>query len=121
MSVLTSDLKVAVKDIGAELHKLDVAYTTRKSQLTGLLEQHIVAHQQAAAAHAAEIAAAQAVLQKAEAKSGTDAATQAAVFALTGASKFETFLSKYVYRWPTLFGSMGVGIAAALKFGLIKL
>lgn len=120
MSV-ASTVETAVQDVAGELSRLETVYQQRKTQLVGVIQTHIADHQKQAAAHAAEIAAAQAVLAKAVPQA-SPTADQAAAFVLTApswAQRVVNFVGRN-WRYVVLTGIVG-GVAFGLHAGLVKL
>lgn len=116
---IASTAEVVITDVESELSRLETVYQTRKGQLVSVVQSHIADHQKQAAAHAAEIAAAQTILDKALPATTTPEAKQAAVILLTapsGVQKAVVWVAKQ-WRYLTMGGAVtliGYGIHAGL-------
>lgn len=114
---LTVDEATIVADAQNALAALDV----QKNQIVSALQSHIADHQKAAALHAAEVAAAQNLIQQAY-PNATPAQAQAAAFVLTSHSTWVSgvvnFLGKN-WRYVAL-GLIVLGVMAACHAGLVK-
>ncbi len=113
---------VSVADASTALDALEAQYSKAKSAIVAVLQSHIADHQKQAAAHAAEIAATQAVLTKAV-PTATPAAREAAAFVLTSHSTWIAgvinFLGKN-WHYIAIAGSC-ITVAYGLITGLVHL
>jgi hypothetical protein len=118
MTVSSTTTAVAVQDVTKALADIEAA----KNKVVTVLQAHITEHQKAAAQHNAEVAAAQALIQRAM-PSATEAQSEAAAFVLTSHSSWVSgvvnFLGKN-WRYVTL-GLIVLGVIAACSTGLVKL
>jgi hypothetical protein len=102
--------------LDAKLAAFENTIANQKNQIVTVLEAHITAHNQAAAAHAAEVSAAQAVIAKAFPGS-TPKATEAAAFILTsGSSGLQGAINFFGRNWRYMILVAGVGLIIVGKY-----
>lgn len=119
---MTDIASVGVADAAAALDALEAQYSKAKGSIVATLTAHISEHQQAAAAHAAEIATTQAVLAKAV-PNATPQELQAAAFILTSHSTWvggvASFLGKN-WRYVAIGLSLIIAVVG-VRTGLVHL
>lgn len=115
---IASTVEVGVADASKALADIEAA----KGKVVATLQAHITAHQKQAAQHNAEVAAAQALIQKAVPGS-TPAQSEAAAFILTSHSTWVAgvvnFLGKN-WRYVAI-GAIVLGVIFAVRSGLVHL
>jgi hypothetical protein len=119
---MTDIASVGVADASKALDVLEAQYSKAKDAIVATLTAHIAEHQQAAAAHAAEIATTQAVLAKAV-PDASPQELQAAAFILTSHSTWVGGVASFLGKnWRYI--AIGVSLIIAvegIRSGLVHL
>ena len=116
MATVTSTIaSVTIADADKALTALETAFESEKSKIIAVVQQHINNHQAQAAAHAAEVSAAQAILAKAlPPAQAAPSAIQAAAIVLTAPGSVQKALGWLGtnWRWAVVASAAGVlGVA----------
>lgn len=107
---VVASAEAQITAITSQLSTVQAAAASKLTELVASLQAH-------AAAHQAEVDAAQALIAKAS-PGTTGKAAEAAAFVLTGGTQVQGLVNFFGKNWRYLVIALGLGVVAYAKFGL---